>query len=118
MKQLTIFLFLLLAISANCQTNQSKYTYEEIAVKPMEVNLVCVVTDTQQVFYEYDMITIIRLDEMYIMHSEISERPIGLFEEHEVNALLYWIELYPIEGEDLKYPDYYYSELVKEKIWE
>ena len=73
-------------------------------------------SDTVSIYMPNDIITIIRHNDLYVVVSEVSEHYIGVFNAPDCFKFIYWVMEYPLpDGE--KYSNYYYQEIVEDKIW-
>lgn len=71
------------------------------------------------VYQEYNIITLVPKGDMYMVISEVSTYPIGIFTYEDTKSLLFWILEYPMDDdEDGIYSNNYYQSLIEEKLWE
>lgn len=107
MKVLLNILFLLVTTVTIGQTDLSKIN---------KLYLDCTICDTTYVISN-DVFSVDFTGNIYILYAESCDNPILVTPvEEDVKSLLFWIEQYPCDN--MKYSQYYYQDLVEEKIWE
>lgn len=130
MKQLLkikiIILILGIMLLKFCSNAQSISNYISLSVEDWN-NVECTNTwydpkDKCMIYNFYfanDIITLVKYEYTdYIVYSESTKYPIGIFDVMDAFTLLYWIDEFPLIKEEWRYAQHVYQEIVADKIWE
>lgn len=123
MKQLFVFIMMFLSYIGN---TRSISNYISLEVEDWN-NVECTNTwydpkDKCMIYNFYfanDIITLVKYEYTdYIVYSESTMYPIGIFDVMDAFTLLYWIDEFPLLKEEWRFAQHVYQEIVADKIWE
>lgn len=76
-------------------------------------------SDTITYEFQNDLLTFIPIgNNEYKIVSEHATHIIGVFSEQTAIQFFSWIHEYPLPEDQIKYANWYYQEIISEKIWE